>query len=140
MPNLNGASDLSGLLRLPNLKVLKTYEDDGKFIIVVASILPQIKTPCCLFTDVKKNGTKAIRFRDFAVQKQETWLEIKRQRFTCGLCGKDERTELQYSHERRESDVQFHRVERKMLEALYFDRPRFSGRDLRHCQQIGGCS
>lgn len=86
--NLNVENDQSGLLRLPSLKIVgKPYEEAGKLIIVVASVRPFVKTPCCLW-GVTKNGTKTIRYRDFGVQKQETWLEIKRQRFICALCGK----------------------------------------------------
>ena len=96
--NSSDANDLSGLLRLPNLKVERTYEEREenetttgllvrhRLIIVVRSVTPAIKSPCCL-VGIRKNGTKSMRFRDFAVQKQETWLEIKRQRFNCGLCG-----------------------------------------------------
>lgn len=35
--SLNDANDQSGLLRLPSLKVLSDYEEDGKLIIVVAN-------------------------------------------------------------------------------------------------------
>jgi transposase len=37
---------------------------------------------------MRKIGTKAVRFRDFPVQAQPVWLEIKRQRFECRECGK----------------------------------------------------
>ena len=42
------------------------YEEDGRLIIMVASVRPFVKTPCCLF-GMKKNGTKTIRYCSCAV-------------------------------------------------------------------------
>ena len=87
--NSSDASDLSGLLRLPSLKVTGSYHDADKhdaLIVQVESVSPAPKYQCCLIPIIVKNGRKTIRYRDFPIQDQRVWLELKRQRFDCQFC------------------------------------------------------
>lgn len=77
---------MTDLLRLDRLAVQDTREEDGALIITVASKAPTAPR-CCLDPDHRRYGTKAIRFRDFTIQAQAVWLEVKRQRFRCDRCG-----------------------------------------------------
>lgn len=73
---------MTDLLRLDRLTVEGTREEDGSLVITVRSKAPSFPQ-CCVVCAPKKLGTKAIRFRDFTVQAQPVWLEVKRQRFKC---------------------------------------------------------
>jgi transposase len=77
---------LIDLLRLDRLLVVDTREEDSELIVTVRSKAPAT-VRCCLFPNVRKLGTKAIRCRDFTIQGQPVWLEVKRQRFSCSACG-----------------------------------------------------
>ncbi len=76
---------MTDLLRLDRLTVEGTREEDGSLIITVRSKTPTFPQ-CCVVCTPKKLGTKAVRFRDFTVQAQAVWLEVKRQRFKCLHC------------------------------------------------------
>lgn len=78
---------MTDLLRLDRLTVEATRQEDGSFIITVRSKAP-IFPKCCLLCTPKKLGTKAIRFRDYTIQADPVWLEVKRQRFKCLHCDK----------------------------------------------------
>lgn len=78
---------MTDLLRLDRMAVEGTREEDGSLIITVRSKVPSFPQ-CCLLCTPKKLGTKAIKYRDFTVQAQSVWLEVKRQRFKCLHCDK----------------------------------------------------
>jgi transposase len=78
---------VTDLLRLDRLAVEGTRSEDGCFIITVRSKAPSFPQ-CCLLCTPKKLGTKAIRFRDYTIQADPVWLEVKRQRFKCLHCNK----------------------------------------------------
>lgn len=77
------------LLRLDGLAVAgDPHDEDGTLILPVRSKAPGT-AQCCLFPNVRRLGTKAIRCRDFTIQGQPVLLEVKRQRFSCSACGKE---------------------------------------------------
>ena len=84
---------MTDLLRLDRLTIEATREEDGCFIITVRSKAPTFPK-CCLLCTPKKLGTKSIRFRDYTIQADPVWLEVKRQRFKCLHCDKISYEEL----------------------------------------------
>jgi transposase len=77
---------VTDLLRLPGLVVTGTYEEKDSLIVQARSRDFSLHH-CCLFCTPRKNGTKVMRFRDFAIQAQPVWIEVKRQRVQCKSCG-----------------------------------------------------
>ncbi|WP_158254581.1 transposase family protein [Rhodoblastus sphagnicola] len=76
------AGNQTDLLHLSNLYASSTYKEDGSLIVEASTLTPRVHR-CGLFCELVKSGTKTIRFRDFPIQSQPTWLEISRQRFRC---------------------------------------------------------
>lgn len=79
---------MTDLLRLKHLAFVDSFEEDGKLIVQAKSRRHSEPYGCCLLFSFSKMGTKAVRYRDHAIQGLPTWLEIKRQRFRCNSCGK----------------------------------------------------
>lgn len=78
---------VSDLLRLPGYMVDgETREtEDGRLIVPVRTTHPRYRK-CCLLQNLVKTGTKRPQYRDFTLQAQAVWLEVKRQRCVCRQC------------------------------------------------------
>lgn len=77
---------MTDLLRLSNLAFVGQHEEGDELVITVRSKEIRLPPQCCLLHGLKRNGTKAQRYRDHTVQSQPTVLEIRRQRFVCSEC------------------------------------------------------
>jgi len=75
------------LLHLNNLHASSTYKEGDSLIVEASTLTPRVHK-CGLFCELVKSGTKKVRYRDFPIQAQPTWLEISRQRFRCKDHGK----------------------------------------------------
>jgi transposase len=78
------------LLRLAGFKTIGT-EQSGDGLIVDVELEPPAnieRCDCPPMTEIRKHGLRAVRFKDFPIQRQAVTLRIKRQRWRCQGCGK----------------------------------------------------
>lgn len=74
------------LLRLPGLQPVATREENGALIITCHG--PRLQPErCCEGSIWNANGEEKGKFNDFTMQKQPVWLEVKRQKWECSICG-----------------------------------------------------
>ncbi|WP_082773081.1 ISL3 family transposase [Methylobacterium sp. CCH5-D2] len=119
---------MTDLLRLPNLAAVDTYEEGGFLIVRAASKKPLLPFGCCLWNDKSKNGTKAVRFRDHAIQGQPVWLEVSRQRYRCNKCHKISYEELPDIDTERRITLRFKKhLERQAVEHSFTTAAKVNG-------------
>lgn len=76
------------LLRLEGFSTTSMVEEDGR--LYVSTIYDWEEKPVCRCDapDVVKHGTRTVNFRDFPIQRQETYLRLIRQRWRCRNCSR----------------------------------------------------
>lgn len=76
------------LLRLEGFWTTTT-EEVGGILYVDAELEEPTPPKCtCASPDVVKHGTRKVSFRDFPIQRQETYVRVTRQRYRCRNCKK----------------------------------------------------
>lgn len=75
------------LLRLDGFVGTMAEEEDGKLYVEAILTDDEAQTCSCGTPDVVKHGTRVVNFRDFPIQRKETYLRVKRQRYRCRSCG-----------------------------------------------------
>lgn len=69
-------------------RIVQNAEGEAEFEITVRTPVDMMVRPiCCLFQDLKQNGTKFQRYRHRRMQPMPTWLRVIRQKFECRSCG-----------------------------------------------------
>lgn len=96
-------------LRLDGFMATGVEEVDGKLYIDVAVLDPQVPVCGCDAPDVVKHGTRVVHFRDHPLQRQETYLRFKRQRYRCRSCTSIHLEELKHIDETRRMTIRFRR-------------------------------
>jgi len=78
------------LLRLDGFQTIGTEKTGDGLIVDVDLVTPGRIEPCACppMTEIRKHGLRAVRFKDFPIQRQAVTLRIKRQRWRCQGCGK----------------------------------------------------
>lgn len=76
-----------GLLRMDDYYAVTYEEVDGRLFVDTVLLDPVVERCGCGDPDVVKHGTRVVHFRDHPIQRQETYLRIKRQRYRCRACG-----------------------------------------------------
>jgi transposase len=112
------------LLRLPGLRAVGQYVDNGDLIVEVEGTVG-VRHNCSLLCRLVKMGRAApSRFRDHPIQGQPTWLELKRQRFACRFdgCTKTPYEDLPDLDTERRMTVRFRRKIEEDAVALTFVR------------------
>lgn len=74
------------LLRLDGYMATQVEELDGKLYVDTQALSPEQPRCDCDAPDVVKHGKRVVHFRDFPIQRQETYLRITRQRYRCRSC------------------------------------------------------
>lgn len=74
------------LLRLEGFFSAATEEVDGVLYVDAELVDPAVPACSCDSPDVVKHGKRLVKFRDFPLQRQETYLRITRQRYRCRSC------------------------------------------------------
>lgn len=69
-------------------RIVQNADGEAEFEITVRTPVDMMVRPiCCLFQDLKQNGTKFQRYRHRRMQPMPTWLRVIRQKFECRSCG-----------------------------------------------------
>lgn len=109
------------------MRTIGSYEDGRSLIIEACSRVPTHKT-CCLFCKTRKFGTKKIRFRDYPVQENPVWIEVRRQRFQCVKCGAILYEDLPDLDDDRRVTLRFRwRLEQHAVDHTFSDAARING-------------
>jgi transposase len=96
------------LLRLDGFMSMEIEEIDGKlYVDVVPSVFTHEPTCECDDPDVVKHGTRVVHFRDHPIQRMETYLRIKRQRYRCRSCGAVLLDDLPFIDPKRNMTIRF---------------------------------
>lgn len=67
---------------------VRTISDNGDHLAITVAISAPTYPQCCLLQNLRRNGTKEQRFRDFPMQGKYVDLIIDRQRYQCRECKK----------------------------------------------------
>lgn len=100
-------SDLYDLLRLPGYLSIGMEEIDGKLYVDTVPLSPIGRRCDCPEADVVKHGTRVVHFRDHPIQRMETYLRFKRQRYRCRGCGTVMLERLHFIDEKRNMTIRF---------------------------------
>ncbi|MGV1823305.1 ISL3 family transposase [Agrobacterium vitis] len=74
------------LLRLDGYMAMEVEELEGRLYVDTQALKPEKPRCACDAPDVVKHGKRVVHFRDFPIQRQETYLRITRQRYRCRSC------------------------------------------------------
>lgn len=66
--------------------IAERRDEKGRRIITVESRDATVPR-CCLLQELRKNGRKTVKCRDYPLQRRPVLLEVKRQRYECKACG-----------------------------------------------------
>lgn len=95
------------LLRIEGLVSNSLEEVDGKLYVDVTTESSVVPACTCDFPAVVKHGTRVVHFRDHPLQRQETYLRVKRQRYRCQSCGQIHLEELPGIDPNRNMTIRF---------------------------------
>ncbi len=95
------------VLRLDGLLTLNVEELDGILYVDVVLLDPKMPVCNCDYPDIVKHGTRVVHFRDHPIQRMETYLRFKRQRYRCRACYAVLLEEIDHLDEKRRMTVRF---------------------------------